>query len=401
MTDHAAEGRLHRSSHEDLIHAVKPPRQAGPSGGRIDAIIVPASRPDRNLITAVDLAKAAGCHLVVLCSKDALPARVRRLFAGRGLARGVALDVPPGYEYPALRLQTTEWVHGRGKMICGDRESDLSLKRNLGLLIARMLRWRRIFFLDDDIRGITLADLTRTAATLGAGGGRYISSGMRVEYVQGDEDGTESFRFAGMRVKHFPDNSVVCHARRQVGEFQDVFVSGSVLAVDCTGPFDFFPDIYNEDWFFFYRSVADGRMASPGVQTTQMKQVRYNPFTDPLRAAREEFGDVIAEGLYSLLHHRDFGDHSPTSAYWKRFLHDRENVIDGISEKIGKAPAELRDQIGNAIGAARATLREITPEMCVDYIATWQRDLVQWEKLLSGLEPAASVEEAVRALGLT
>jgi hypothetical protein len=202
-----------------------------------------------------------------------------------------------------------------------------------------------------------------------------------------------------MQVKHFPDNSVVCHARRQVGEPQDVFVSGSVLAVDCTEQFDFFPDLYNEDWLFFYRNAAERKLASPGVQATKMAQIKYNPFANWQRAEREEFGDVIAEGLYSLLHH-GYGPHSPTEAYWARFLSDRNAVLDGISKQVLSAPVELQDGIRASISAARHTLRKITPSMCVDYVAAWQRDLTRWKKRLRDLPVVPSVEDALRELGL-
>ena len=85
----------------------------------------------------------------------------------------------------------------------------------------------------------------------------------------------------------------------QVGEHQGVFVSGSVLAVDCRVPFGFFPDLYNEDWLFFYRDAAEERLATSG---SLAEQLPYDPFADPQRAAGQEFGDVIAEGIYALLH---------------------------------------------------------------------------------------------------
>ena len=83
------------------------------------------------------------------------------------------------------------------------------MKRNVGLALAKMLGWRRIFFLDDDIRDIAYPDLQRTVDMLG------------------------SFSAAGMWVTDFPDNSIVCHANRMTGGSQDVFVSGAALAVDC------------------------------------------------------------------------------------------------------------------------------------------------------------------------
>ena len=43
---------------------------------------------------------------------------------------------------------------------------DLSIKRNLGLVLARMLGWQRLMFLDDDIFDVTKEDVDALAAGL-------------------------------------------------------------------------------------------------------------------------------------------------------------------------------------------------------------------------------------------
>ncbi len=72
-------------------------------------------------------------------------------------------------------------------------------------------------------------------------------------------------------------------ARREVGEKQGVFVSGSVLAVDCRVPFDFFPDLYNEDWLFFHRDAAEGRLVTPG---SLAEQLPYDPSSRTMAATQ-------------------------------------------------------------------------------------------------------------------
>ena len=166
------------------------------------------------------------------------------------------------------------------------------MKRNIGLALARMLGWQRIFFLDDDIRDIAYPDLQRTVDMLG------------------------SFSAAGMWVTEFPDNSIVCHANRMTEGSQDVFVSGAALAVDCDSDIGFFPDIYNEDWFFFFDAASKGQLGNSYLKATQLV---YYPFANAERAAWQEFGDVLAEGLYALLH-LDMDVGQATSAYWAHFL---------------------------------------------------------------------------------
>jgi glycosyltransferase involved in cell wall biosynthesis len=56
------------------------------------------------------------------------------------------------------------------RMLAGtrfERRTDTSLKRNVGLLLARSVGWQRIVFLDDDITVEDPADLRRAVALLG------------------------------------------------------------------------------------------------------------------------------------------------------------------------------------------------------------------------------------------
>jgi hypothetical protein len=179
---------------------------------------------------------------------------------------------------------------------------------------------------------------------------------------------------------------------------QDVFVTGSVLAVDCTVPIGFFPDIYNEDWLFFYRDAADACLTSSGLTA---KQIPYNPFEDPQRAAGQEFGDVIAEGLYALLD-SDLRDEFATEIYWRAFLAGRKRVLDEIVERLTDTTAliERQDEMFKAIYAAREKLWYIEPSMCVAYIKAWHRDLDRWADLLERLPRADSIDAALGELKL-
>jgi len=338
---------------------------------------VPTARSAENLQTAVGLAQETGARLIALCSFRTHADDVRALLAEHRLPDSSVVEMPQEWgDWLLGDFETTRWVHdGPGKGVCGTRNSDLSMKRNTGLLLARMLGWERIFYMDDDIT-VSADSVLGTVSLLGAPGHGY--------------------RTAGMSVQKYPDNSVVCHARREVGEYQGVFVSGSALAVDCRVPFDFFPDLYNEDWLFFHRDAAEQRLAAPGALAEQLP---YDPFADPHRAASEEFGDVIAEGLYALLHDRR-GAEAADEEYWGRFLESRNQVLHDVVRRLPAAPPDLRGEISKAIGAAQQVLWVISAKMCVEYLAAWQRDLGLWAKRLANLPGASSVEDALKVLGL-
>jgi hypothetical protein len=367
------DGVRQHNTHEELVGQAESP--ITPSSGRIlDAIIVPASRPALHLDHAITLARAAQCRLVVLCSRQALPDDVNQLLTSRSFTQAVVIDLPSGYGHRWLEFATSRpEVIRRLPEACATRDSDLSTKRNLGLLLARMLGWNRVFFMDDDIRDINLPDLHRTASMLGQ---QYYS--------------------VGMRVSDFPDNSVVCHAHRETGESQDVFVSGSVLAIDCTAPIGFFPDIYNEDWLFFYNDTVERRLAWSSLYATQL---RYDPFDDPRRAAGQEFGDVIAEGLYARLHD-DRNARYATRGYWADFLVARRIFLDAITVRADKARPEVRQKMLASVAAARECSAQIESSLCEQYVRFWREDLGHWEQTLKETPRLSSVAEALSQLGL-
>lgn len=363
------------ANHDQLIGHAKHDPAAADDCPPLDAIVVPASRPAHNLDHAITLARAAKSHLVILCSHDTRPGEVHKLLAARSFSDATVIEIPTGYSHEFFAFETSEWIREKLPAACAVRDSDLSVKRNVGLVLARMLGWQRIFFMDDDIRDLDGAMLRSTVSLL-AGDGSYYS--------------------AGMSADEFPDNSVVCHARRAIGEFQGVFVSGSALAVDCTVPFAFFPDIYNEDWLFFYRDAVEGRLGHSGHFATQL---RYEPFADPQRAAGQEFGDVIAEGLYALLE-EGLDTEQTAVERWEEFLADRERILGEILDRSGSAPRDIQAEMRMAVRAALRCLRQIRPDMCVDYIERWRRDLGQWERTLGWLPQVDSVTDALLKLGL-
>jgi hypothetical protein len=341
-------------------------------GLKLDAIVVPASRPAQNLEQAIALAQAMHCALLILCSRRVNPDQVQQLLAERSCHDAIVVGLPDDYRHELLDFSALATIKDDLPSSFFYRVRDLSTKRNLGLILARMLGWQRIFFLDDDIRNINPADVQSTVSMLG------------------------SYPAAGMRVGYYPDNSVVCHAHRMTGGSQDVFVTGAALAVDCQQSHGFFPDIYNEDWLFFYDAAAAGRLGSSGRAVTQL---RYDPFGDPRRAAWQEFGDVLAEGLYALLEF-GVGVDDAESECWSYFLDSRRRFFDAISRRSDRADPEIREPLLHSVEAARKCSAEISPELFERYIRLWRQDLTDWEQRIAGIRRMPSLEAALQALGL-
>jgi hypothetical protein len=253
-------------------------------------------------------------------------------------------EAPSGDELDILRLDTSA---DHFRKLNGHRTSNLSLKRNLGLLLARYRGWRKIMFLDDDIIGVTQEHVARVAHHL------------------------DSNRFAGLRTLRFEDNSVVCHANRLAGKPQGIFVSGAGVGVNTADGVDIevFPEAYNEDWFAFAADAADAGVAHVG----DVGQLEYNPFEDPRRAAFEEFGDLIAEGLFALFND-GCGLHRATELYWERFIDERRRFIEEVRLRLLRVETHERVQATRSLWEARLRLDAIGPNDCKAFLEAWQED---------------------------
>lgn len=350
----------HGESHLDLL-----PVFETDGVRRVDAVIVPSGREAGHLRAAAELADELGSPLVALCSAASRAAGVAEHVAHRPDLRWHAVDVPDGHRHHLLPGRP----HSPGR---GGRAA-LSHKRNIGLLLARMLGWETVLFLDDDIR-----DLDADQIMLSAGGLGPASA-------------------VGMAVPGWPDNSVVCHANRLGGGDQSVFVGGSALLVDARADdLGHFPVVYNEDWLFLHDAMAAGRVRREGEVT----QLPYDPFRDPRRGYLEEFGDTIAEGLVA--HLEDGGRAVPLDpGFWADFLARRAAFVRRTAARVAAADPSPRCAAAlRALAAAAARTAEIRPAHCVGFLREWRADRDTWLDRLDSAAAAADVPFALRSVGL-
>lgn len=366
----AALSTHHHGSHSSLLTGLT---AADSVPAEVEAIIVPTSRPTANLSKAIALAAQLDCTLVALCSQSA-NADDAVAEAKRAGVKVLAVDtdkLPPRLmpEFAtSVKLRST--VH--------DRQTDLSAKRNLGLLLADVIGWERVVFLDDDIT-VTRPDDLRDAAGL-----------------------LSCHDAVGLANDGYHDNSVVCHAYRDAGGHQESFIGGGALAVGVESYRSFFPNIYSEDWFFL---IGDHNRLRRTTVTGKAFQSPYDPFSDIRRARAEEFGDCLAEGVFGLL---DSGLRlqDATFRYWRGFLDNRRRFIDDVREMVldSDVDQEVKTRRTAALGAARRRSTLVTPKLCVDYLRWWRGDRDRWALHLEdirfkhgfGMKP----EKAVAELGL-
>jgi hypothetical protein len=367
----------HHGSHRRLIWPVdesaplvKDDEPASPV--KVDAIIVPTFRQVAYLKDAAAAALSLGCPLVTLHSGrwTGPYAAAANLDPAIDL---IAIEVPEAARLRLPELETSRLLADKMyKMF--ERRTDVSTKRNLALVLSHMLRWKRVVFLDDDIRVPNPDDLNKAVRLL------------------------DTHTAVGLGIGGFPDNSMVCHAFREAGGRQETFVGGGALAVGIKHNRSFFPNVYNEDWFF----VLDaGKRLQPVATVGQVLQYPYDPYRVD-RARAEEFGDVLAEGTFWLL---DQG--KPASdgdlAHWSQFLAHRRQFIRQVQrmvERTTSIDATIRARIDEALNAALGRSRCITPELCMKFMKALATDQERWQRNIQQVrrQSVLSREQALNSL---
>ncbi|MER7361450.1 hypothetical protein [Nonomuraea wenchangensis] len=358
----------HHGSHRHLLHI--PGERQTDTSVHLDAVIVPTIRDPSQLEPAARLAAHLGCPLVSIHSH------------ARSRAMDAAALMPPGLQFIAIDIDDTSRLDlpdfATSALLHSTifrRRDDLSTKRNAGLLLGRLMGWDRILFLDDDIEVHDRQGISRAVSLL------------------------DSYDAIGMRVGGHPDNSVVCHAHRLAGGHQDSFIGGGALATCTSGRSSFFPDVYNDDWFY----LLDDRFLCKVAVAGDVSQKPYDPFDRPGRARDQELGDVLAEGLFWLLD-RDgeiaWHDVAET-AYWSKYLLKREAFVRGVLARVRRMPhLPQPDRVAMQLSlvASLGRLRCITAELCASYVRAWRLDRRQWTEHLTLLKSQNSLPAAIEQL---
>lgn len=226
---------------------------------------------------------------------------------------------------PTARYNSTDYAAALAEELRADlfviRDRKIADARNKGLLAAKACGWTRIMFLDDDIR--MSADQVADAAKACS-------------------------QVAAFRVTDFPDNSVVRHAERLTGVNVPVYPSGGAMLLNMrTVPEErLFPEIYNEDWLFMH-----------GLDVAvcgEVRQLPYDPFV-PGRAAREEFGDVIAEAVRD----REISD---DPGFWAAKIAERDVFLRGLN---------VSGAAGLSVAEARQALTAVNADKVICFLRSW------------------------------
>lgn len=224
---------------------------------------------------------------------------------------------------------------------------DLPLKRNYALYFSRMQSYSKILLMDDDIRNVNSNMLNIGAKCL------------------------DNYILAGCFVKDFPDLSVICHLEKISGEEIISFLSGSFLFIRPFSSYSFFPKIYNEDWLFMLPHIIDKTICSFGL----IQQLSYDPFENPYKATFQEFGEIIAEGIYALLSSNLY-DLRFKKEGWEHIINERKETLFSLKKTFSDP------KIQKIIDYAIAVNKSISYQHCLNFLIDMERDQQAWNSFL-------------------
>ena len=153
-----------------------------------------------------------------------------------------------------------------------------------------------------------------------------------------------------------------------------MFIGGGALAIGTQSMTSFFPNIYNEDWFF----LLDEDRLRPTTTTGRAVQKIYDPFgrgapgrrSSGTASPRDCSGCSTTDGRCG----------TPLPRHWHGFLRRRASFITdvlGMVERMRGDP-ERRHRMPLSLKEARGRCQYIDPELCVRYVDAWRADRVRW-----------------------
>ncbi len=154
-----------------------------------------------------------------------------------------------------------------------------------------------------------------------------------------------------------------------------MFLSRSFLLINPFEVNGFFPNIYNEDWIFMLPHIFRRSICSFG----SIFQLPYKPFNEPNRVTFQEFGEIIAEGLYTLAKIKNYERrHDPR--VWENEIIERRQTWIFLKDRLHKS------KYRQIIDLALKSNTEITPVDCVTFIENWETDIATWNRFLMETE---------------
>jgi hypothetical protein len=305
---------------------------------RLNAIYIPTQRHRPPPLTSLELLAAKADEVHLLFSAGELPAWLDDFALPNVVGRTLAPEVRD-----RLNSELKSSVNPSNRHAPG---YDIPFKRNVALMESRWSGRRTIGLLDDDIL-LTAAQLDSAATAL-----------------------SKQADLVSFHVLDYPDVSTIDHVERLIrGVPSRVSIGGNCLFFRVEQAASFFPEVYNDDWFFLFSHVGLRRIASLGVA----KQRPYRPWVDHGRIAFEQFGDIAIEGAKeNIKDGRLPFDGSPQ--YWRVIL---DRYLTKLNALISLAPD---GELGSALFAARQVASALESQSFFRFLERYRTDVRAFER---------------------
>lgn len=277
------------------------------------------------------------CDTLVLTSATS-PDQWSRSSEGR-LTEIIAID-------DATRLEWRDAWPSLSLAAANSRASwDLPIKRNIGCRLAQERGYHTVFFLDDDIGGLTQRDI-----------------------VLGQEF-ARLYGVFGIRCGYFPDDSVLAHIERFLGRHTGDFLSGNCLFVDLRTQLGFFPGIYNEDWFF---TMSCDALALGSYSNHFVSQSEHTKWLSAEEAQWQEFGEFMAVVVLAEVTNGT-GQNCLNARFWNCKRHQRLSEIKRLECDL--LQSSMVSELLPPVKRARGVVEKIHPDDCVRFMDLFLEDV--------------------------
>jgi len=327
--------------------------------------------------------------LVVLVSKEAakqesidnLRAQLTHEVALRTLVVHVAEDVGDWTRFMVDDLEISR-AHRRDGW--GRRLNDTGRKRSLAILLARSMGWSSLLLLDDDV--YTDAEKGHDSCDRhGTPDSRTLDETTLQAAVAAVEAGEHAV--VGFVVQDFDDNSVLFRMCKVLGEKPTQFIGGGAMICRVDDRTPFFSSIYNEDWLFLLALVLWSENHRAWAQAGSLHQDPY-PAYEASRAASEELGDLLGEGMMSLV--RPGQRELPILSVhdWWKVIRQRVALRQELSDAVDQWSDPEREQMALALKTVAVIHDDLKSDAAfwcrqfLEYEYAWRKDLKVWFGLL-------------------
>lgn len=180
----------------------------------------------------------------------------------------------------------------------------LGYARNYAIILAKMLGFERILFMDDDI---------------------IINDHSIVYKIL---DLLNNADFVGAEIKGMPDLSIVDHIMQKLGLEPYRFMSGGFLALKLSSVSEYFLNYYNEDWIWLFLHKPKAKLVKYG----EVYQLPYDPFENAIeKALQQEFGEILVEGVKTVFEKNEYNvEKLMKKCFWTELIRKRINLIENI-----------------------------------------------------------------------